>query len=466
MFTPNTYRQRRSDLMNSLPSQGIILLLGNEESPMNCRDNVYRFRQDSSFLYYFGIDNPGLCATLDLSTGECTLYGEEATLDHVIWMGPQPSLTELAERSGGLLVKEPKALSPRLSQAKQRKETIHYLPPYRGENILKLIEWLEISHQEVLQGPSRPLIEAVVAQRSIKTQEELDQLEQACSRTTRMHLQGMRLAQPHWLESQVMAAVRAVPLAEGQDTSFPIICSKNSEVLHNHFHGNLLQAGDLLLLDAGAESDLHYAGDMTRTFPISARFSQQQKDLYEVALEGQLHALSLIRPGVTYREIHLACAKSMTLGLQALGLMKGDADESVAAGAHALLFPHGLGHMLGLDVHDMEDLGEDLVGYAGELTRSTQFGLKSLRLGRTLRTGFVLTVEPGIYLISALIQRWKSAGQHAEFINYKALEAYENFGGIRIEDDVVVTMDGYRILGDPLPKSVEAIEDIRQEALS
>ncbi|MDP5172744.1 MAG: aminopeptidase P family protein [Bacteroidia bacterium] len=468
MFAPDIYRQRRSALLSLLSpaNQGLLLFLGNEESPMNYRDNVYKFRQDSTFLYFFGIDRPGMNATIDLADGSATLYGEEMTIDHVIWMGPQPSLQELAESSGGLNIATPEALPARISRGIGSNEPLHYLPAYRGDSILNLIRWCGKSQEALAAGVSEAFIRAVVALRSIKSSEELVQLEQACSRTATMHITGMKTAKPGLRESDVMAAVRRVPLSMGADTSFPIICSKRGEVLHNHHHDNLLRSGDLLLLDAGSESDLHYAGDMTRTFPVDATFTQKQREIYEIVLGGMETAFGMIKPGIAYRDVHLAAARSMTEGLQQLGLMKGDLDESVAAGAHGVFFPHGLGHMMGLDVHDMEDLGEKYVGYTDEFTRSTQLGLKSLRLARHLQEGFVLTVEPGIYFIPPLIEKWKATDAHSAFINYDKLEAYYSFGGVRIEDDVLVTKDGYKILGTPAPKSVREVEEMRQEAFS
>lgn len=466
MFSPDTYQTRRTALANQFSDQGILLFVGNDESAMNYRDNVYRFRQDSSFLYFFGLDKPGLFATIDTGTGEATLYGEEMTIDHVIWMGPQLSLAEMAASAGGMRTGSPAHLQEDLSNAKNSGRKIHFLPPYRGEHTLTLSRLMDISVNEAESGASETFIKAIVKLRSVKSDEELVQLEQACTRTANMHMTGMRTARPGMLESEVMAAVRSVPLSAGSDLSFPVICSVRGEVLHNHHHDNRLEPGQLLLLDSGGESDFHYAGDMTRTFPVDGTYTQKQAEVYQIVLDSMETALSMIKPGVLYRDIHLASAKVITEGLQQLGLMKGNAEESVAAGAHGVFFPHGLGHMMGLDVHDMENLGENLVGYREGLTRSKQLGLKSLRLARELEERFVLTVEPGCYFIPALIEQWKSNKQHEEFINYQALEAYYDFGGVRIEDDVVVTSDGHKILGTPAPKTISAVEAMRQEGLA
>lgn len=466
MFSPDTYKARRDALASQFSDNSLLLFVGNEESPMNYQDNVYRFRQDSTFLYFFGLDRPGLSATIDTATGIATLYGEEMTIDHVIWMGPQLTLAELAANAGGMNTGSPEALAAALATSRQSGQAVQYLPPYRGEHIITLASLLNTSVQNIPNQASLSLIQAVVKLRSVKSDEELLQLEQACTRTATMHITGMKTARAGMLESEVMAAVRSVPLSAGSDLSFPVICSVRGEVLHNHHHDNRLEAGQLLLLDSGGESDGHYAGDMTRTFPVDGKYTQQQAEVYQIVLDSMDKAMSMIRPGVMYRDAHLAAATVLTEGLQQLGLMKGDVAESVAQGAHGLFFPHGLGHMIGLDVHDMENLGEDHVGYREGLTRSSQLGLRSLRLARELEERFVITVEPGCYFIPALIEQWKSQGQHTSFINYEALKPYYEFGGIRIEDDVVVTADGYRVLGTPAPKTIAAVEAMRQEALA
>lgn len=463
MFSPSTYQHRRASLCTLMHHTGLVFIPGNDESPMNYRDNVYRFRQDSTFLYFFGIDKPGYSGLIDCQSGVATLFGHETTIDHVIWMGPQPSLADLADMAGGVETASPDTLATRLTVSDQ---TLHLLPPYRDHHRLLLASLLRVSPEHLSRYVSEDLIRAIVALRSLKTDEELFQLEQACTRTSQMHLTGMRTAKPGMLESEVMAAVRAVPLSYGRDVSFPIICSVRGEVLHNHHHDNRLNSGQLLLLDAGGESDFHYAGDMTRTFPVGPTFTAQQAEVYQIVLDSMKEAFSMIRPGAMYRDIHLAAARVITEGLQQLGLMKGDVSESVAAGAHGLFFPHGLGHMMGLDVHDMENLGEDFVGYREGLQRSSQLGLKSLRLARELQERFVLTVEPGIYFIPALIETWKQKKHLAQFIQYEVLPDYYDFGGIRLEDDVVVTHDGYRILGTPAPKELRDVESIRQQAIS
>ena len=464
MFAPATYQQRRQSLFQLMGrAEGLLLFPGNDESPMNYRDNTYHFRQDSTFLYYFGIDKPGLFATMDMSSGEATLYGEEITMDHVVWMGPQPSLAEFAAAAGGMKVGSQEDLTTALAQCTRLNRPVHLLPAYRGETRIRLASWLGCAPAAL--PVSESLIRAVVKQRSIKSAEEIAQLDLACTLTANMHARAMRMARPGMLEAEVMAAVKQEALAANSDTSFPIICSVRGEVLHNHFHGNRLREGQLLLVDAGGESPLHYAGDMTRTFPVSGKFTQQQQEIYEIVRSGVELALDMIRPGISYLEVHLAVARSLTVGLQQVGLMHGDPDESVAAGAHALFFPHGLGHMLGLDVHDMENLGEAFVGYAEGQQRSGQFGLKSLRLARPLEQGFALTVEPGLYFIPPLIGRWKQEKRWEAFIHFDKLASYLDFGGIRIEEDVIVTESGGRVLGERLASKVDAVEALRAEAL-
>lgn len=455
MFPASTYQARRAALCRRI-GDGLILLPGNEESPMNYRGNPYPFRQDSSFLYYCGIDQPGLILLMDASTGEATLYGRDLDMEDIIWMGKKPTLHALAESSGITRVKEPGELSARLKGQK-----VHYLPPYRGDNLLHLSALLDSPVGQVRSGFSEALIEAVVAQRSIKSQEEINQMIWAVELSGRMHVAVMRSAEAGMLESDLTSLVAGMCEEEQVRPAYGIILSTQGQVLHNHYHGNELRSGQLVLGDFGAESPMHYAGDITRTFPVDRFFTNKQKDIYEIVLDAEESAIQACHPGMTYRDIHLHACQIIANGLISLGLMKGDPEEAVAAGAHALFFPHGLGHMIGLDVHDMEDLGENHVGYGDGITRSDQFGTAYLRLARNLQPGFTLTVEPGIYFIPELIDLWKASGKHEAFINYRALDDYRDFGGIRVEDNVLITEDGRAILGEPIPKSVEEIEALR-----
>jgi Xaa-Pro aminopeptidase len=457
MFPPETYVGRRRALAERLES-GLVLFVGNDLVPMNYADNPYPFWQDGSFLYYWGLDEPGLAGVLDVDGGEATLFGGEASLDDVVWMGPQPSLAARAARAGTDAFASIDEIGDRLRAARDAGRRIHLLPRYRAAARLKLEAWLGIPSAEADALVSRPLLAAAVAQRSVKSREEIAEIEKAMAITRAMHLEAMRVARPGRAEWEVAGAVEGVALRHGGRLSFPIIFSKHGETLHNHHYGNTLEAGDIVVHDSGGVSPSGYAGDITRTLPIGGKFDERQRAIYATVLEAETKAIAEVRPGVRYLDVHLFACRILAAGLKELGLLRGDPAEAVAAGAHALFMPHGLGHMLGLDVHDMEALDEDLVGYGDELARSDRFGLRSLRLARTLEPGFVLTVEPGIYFIPPLIDRWREEGTHADFIDYEALEAWKDFGGVRIEDDVVVTEDGRRVLGEPIPKAIDEVE--------
>jgi Xaa-Pro aminopeptidase len=457
MFNRKTYIQRRMLLKKGVRS-GLILFLGNEESPMNYPANTYPFRQDSSFLYFLGLDSAGLAAVVDVEAGTDTVFGDDITLEDVIWMGDLPKIKERAAAAGVFLTAPLSKLGETLAEARKQNRPIHYLPPYRPETAAKLSALLGAPPQEIKKNVSVELIKAVVAQRAIKSEEEIAEMEKALAVTYKMYLAAMTSVRPGLYESDIVGAVDGTALARGVQTAFPTILSMNVHVFHNPYHHNRLQKGRLLVIDSGACSALGYASDITRTIPVSGRFTQKQREVYEIVLKGQLQAIASMKPGVRYKDIHLATAKTMAAGLKDLGLMKGDIEESVAAGAHALFYPHGLGHMIGLDVHDMEGLGENYVGYDESVSRSPQFGLAYLRMARELRPGFVLTVEPGIYFIPALIDDWKSQKRLAAFINYAKVENYRDFTGIRIEDNVLITKDGSRVLGRPIPKKVRDVE--------
>lgn len=460
MFKANIYKERRKQLQEAMPG-GLLFFPGNNESPMNCADNVYPFRQDSSFLYYFGVDQPSLAGVLDVDAGKAFLFAPEMTVEHVVWMGPQPGLKDLASLSGVDETLPFAKVDAYLKKAVSEGRDIHFLPPYRAERRIQLSQWLGTAVDQL--QPSEALIQAVVAQRSIKAPEEIAEIESALAITRQMHVQAAKTAKAGMKEAQLSGLVEGIALATESTLAYPAILTVNGQTLHNHYHGNVLKEGDLVLCDFGAAAPrTDYASDITRTFPVSKTFTDKQKTIYQIVLDAEEQAIRAIKPGVPYRDIHLLSAKIIAVGLTKLGLMKGDADAAVEVGAHALFFPHGLGHMMGLDVHDMEDLGENYVGYTDELKRSPQFGLKSLRLGRALEPGFVLTVEPGIYFIPELIAQWKAEGKHTDFIEYEQVETYLDFGGIRIEDNVLVTEDGYRVLGPPIPKTIEAVEGLRQ----
>ena len=460
MFEKEIYQQRRSQLCE-LVGSGIILLPGNSDSSMNYPDNVYHFRQDSHFIYFIGIDQPDLFVLIDIDAQETILFGDELTMDDIIWTGPMESLSDQAAKSGITRVMPSSALSGILDKVQAENREIHFLPPYRAKNMLKLESLLGIPTQQLKHAASEKLIRVVVALRSIKGPEEIAELEKASAIGYMMHHAAMTGAVPGALECDLAGLIDGIACSRGHGVSFSTILSQKGEVLHGHDHSQVLEKGRLMLCDAGAESWSHYASDFTRTTPVGGYFTSQKKDLYQIVLDANNHAFELIRPGIFYKDVHLDCCRVMAEGLKSLGILKGKMDEAVAQGAHALFMVHGLGHMMGLDVHDMEDLGEDYVGYDAEVSRSSQFGLSSLRLGRRLQPGFVMTVEPGLYFIPALIQKWESQRHLAEFIDYNKAKEYIGVGGIRLEDDALVTVSGCRIIGEKrLPITPAEIEGL------
>ncbi len=460
-FDKSVYINRRSVLKKAVGS-GIILLMGNDESPMNYRDNTYAFRQDSTFLYYFGLDVARLAAVIDTESGDEIIFGTELTIDDIVWTGLLRSISEMAKHVGVDKTQPYPTIEVFIKKALSSKRTVHFIPPYRGDNTIKLAQWLDVPVQELSTQASIPLVKAIINQRSYKEEREIAEIDKAVLTTTNMHLAAMQYARPGMKEYEVVAKVQEAAFTEGGRLAFPIILTVNGETLHNHYHGNTIREGQMILCDAGAENDMHYAGDMTCTFPVGKKFMTKQKEIYEIVLHTHQTAVSLLKPGVLYRDIYIKACETLVDGLKSVNLMRGDAAEAVAAGAHAMFFQCGLGHMMGLDVHDMEDLGEQYVGYTDSLKKSTQFGMKSLRLGRSLEPGFVLTVEPGVYIIPTLIDQWKAEGKFRDFINYDVLETYRDFSGIRIEEDFVMTTEGSRLLGKALPKTISALEAMRQ----
>lgn len=459
MFSPDAYVTRRAALQSHLQT-GIVLLLGNDESPMNYADNTFHFRQDSTFLYFIGVDQPGWAAVMDLDAGTTTAYANDLTLDDIVWTGVLPTVAEQAARGGISRTAPAAALADVLSRAQASGRAIRFLPPYRPENVLKLFRLLGVHPDEAKARADVPLIRAVVEMRAVKSDEEIREIETAVNTTVDMHLAGLAMARPGIKEADIAARVTEIALAAGGQLSFPVIATIHGETLHNHDHGHTLEAGQVFLLDAGAESPGRYAGDLTSTFPVSQTFTARQKEIYDVVLAAHLAAVDALRPGVPFRHIHLLACRTLAEGLKGLGLMKGDLDAAVEQGAHAMFFQCGLGHMMGLDVHDMEDLGEVWVGYEGQ-PKSTMFGIKSLRLARPLLPGFVFTVEPGIYFIPELIDRWRAEGRFTDFINYDVLETYRTFGGMRVEEDFVVRDDSCRRLGKARPLTTAEVEAVR-----
>jgi len=457
MFQKEIYGNRRKKLREKM-EQGLLLLPGNNESAMNYRSNTYHYRQDSSFLYFFGINQPGLAGVCDLDTGEEVLYGDDLTIDDIIWMGEHPKISELGASVDVQQTKPFDALAKDLQSAIKKGRKIHILPPYRGDQVIQLSGLLGCSAGEVEGFVSEEFIKAVITLRSIKDQYEVAEIEKAVDVAYIMHTTAMKMGFPGNFERELAGAIEGIALSHGGPVSFPIILSMDGQTLHNHDHGNELVEGRLVVTDAGAETALGYASDITRTFPVGGKFSSRQKEVYEIVLKANMEAIENSKPGVKNLDLHLGAARTIAEGLKGMGVLKGQVDDIVAAGAHALFFPHGLGHMMGLDVHDMEGLGEDYVGYGDSVQRSTQFGLAYLRMGRELEPGFVFTIEPGCYFIPALIEMWKGEGKHREFINYDRAEELIGLGGVRIEDDVLVTDTGARVLGKPIPKTVEEVE--------
>lgn len=451
---------RRKRLQKDVAS-GILLFLGNDDCGMSYADNTYHFRQDSSFLYFFGLDYAGLSAIIDVDNDEEIIFGDELTIDHIVWMGTQPTIKEKSALVGVKRTEPSANLRNHIAKAVKQGRAIHFLPPYRTEHQLKLMNLLGIYPEEQSERASVPFIKAIVAQRSIKTEVELIQIEEAVNISAEMHLQAMRMAQPGMKEAEIAAAVTEIALAHEGNLSFPVIATINGQTLHNHYHGNTLKEGDMLLLDAGAENKMHYAGDLSSTVPVSKQFTEQQKEIYQIALKAHQSAVAALKPGVPFKNIHLLAVRTIAEGMKELGLMRGDMAEAVNSGAHALFFQCGLGHMMGLDVHDMENLGEVWVGYDGQ-AKSTQFGLKSLRLARPLEPGFVLTIEPGIYFIPELIEMWRSERRFEQFINYDMVDKYRSVGGLRNEEDYLITPDGARRLGKYVPTTIEEVEAMRQ----
>ena len=464
MFKSQIYTDRRKALRKLMPS-GIILLPGNSEASYNYTDNTYTFRQDSNFSYFFGLENPDFVGIIDVDNNIDYIFGNDFEIDDIIWMGPQPKVIDLAVKVGVKKTASLPELTVFINNAIQKGRPVHFAPTYRAETKLQVSGLLGINPLRIRDYASMPLIEAIVKLRSIKADIEVAEIEAAIETAWHMFTTGMRMAYPGRKEQEIVGAMEGISIAHGRPVSFPIILSTNGQILHNHHHENILQEGRMMVMDAGSETALNYASDITRTVPVGGKFSQKQREIYEIVLNAQLNSIAATKPGTFYRDCHTVACETITTGLKDLGMMKGDVKEAVAAGAHALFLPHGLGHMLGMDVHDMEGLGQIHVGYDNEIQPSKQFGTAYLRLGRRLQPGFVLTNEPGIYFIPELIDMWKAEKKYQEFLNYDKIEEYRDFGGIRIEDDILVTADGHRVLGRPIPKTVAEVEATMAERI-
>lgn len=456
LFDSKVYQNRRAKL-TQLMKEGVALFLGNEESPMNYPSNQYKQRQDSNFLYFFGLSLSNFAAVIDFDNEQTILFGTDFEIDDIIWMGDQPKVQDLAARVGITETRPMAELAGYIAAQKGRK--IHFTPPYRAENKIALSKLTSIAIDDLKASASVVLIKSIVSLREIKDEFEIQEIEKACVIGHKMHTEVMKNCRVGKTEQELFGIAEGITLSYGNGVSFPIILSQHGETLHNHNHNQVLEDGKLLLMDAGAENLMNYSSDNTRTFPVNGKFTPKQKAIYEIVLKANVEGINACKPGIRYREIHKLAMTIITDGLKALGLMKGDTEAAVEAGATALFMPHGLGHQMGLDVHDMEDLGENYVGYDDTIQRSKIFGWGSLRMAKELRPGHVLTVEPGIYFVPHLIDIWKNEKKFEEYINYDKVEEYRDFGGIRIEDDVLITETGHRILGPAIPKTVEELEN-------
>lgn len=458
MFAKETYVSRRERLI-PLTEKGVLLFLGTDEAAVNYPGNAYRYRQDSTFNYFFGLTDPCLAATIDTETGETVIFGNDVDIDDIIWMGPQLLLKDKAAMAGVSKTMPFSELDNYISSLRAKGATIHYLPPYRYKNMILLNKMLGIGFDNLKQNASESFIKAVVKLRLIKEQCEIDEIDKACNIGYAMHYTAMKMAKLGMIEQELVGVMEGIAISEGLMPSFPIILSQNGETLHNHSHHQVLTEGRLIVIDAGAESNSNYCSDFTRTLPSSGKFTTKQKEIYDIVAAANNLVIDIARPGITYQEVHQIMSRLMAQGLVNLGILKGDVDEIVVAGAHSLFMPHGLGHNMGMDVHDMEDLGENYVGYDEKTKRATQFGLGSLRMGKRLEVGHVITDEPGIYFIPALIEKWKEEKINTQYINFPLLETYYDFGGIRLEDDILITEKGCRLLGSKrLPISTEEVE--------
>ncbi len=449
MFTSDVYQNRRAQLKKLMKS-GLIILFGNNDAPCNYPSNAYApLRQDSSFLYYFGQQREGLVGVIDVDADREYLLGDDIDIEDIVWYGSVDSVADMAAQVGVENSAPMAKLAHLVNGAKAASQAIHFLPPYRYDTKIQIMDLLGIHPSMQKDAASLALIHAVVKMRSTKSALEIAEIEQACSIGYKMHTTAMRLAVPGVSEQYVGGQIDGVARSYGSQTSFATIFSQHGEIMHGNPSSAPLQEGRLALCDCGAENLNHYCSDHTRTFPVSGKFTQRQLDIYRIVEECHDYVLEVARPGVKYADVHFAVCRKMTDRLKELGLMKGDTEEAVRAGAHAMFLPHGLGHMMGMDVHDMEGLGQIYVGFDEETRPNLeQFGTNCLRMGRRLEEGFVVTDEPGIYFIPALIDDWRASGHCAEFLNFDLLETYKDFGGIRIEDDVLITADGCRFLGE------------------
>jgi len=455
MFNRNTYINRRNKLSKNLKN-GFILFLGHKNSPMNFSHNAYRFVQDTNFLYYVGVDLPDCACLINIDNNKTIFYMKETTIHDIIWIGKTKSIQSWGHDTGADTVKDISKLEADL----KNKKNVMYPPQFRSENKIQIHQLLNIPLEKVEKKSSVKLINAIIKQRSIKSDEEINQIKDALQITNLIHLKSMTATQPGRYEYEIVAEMEKIIKDHSVELAYPIIFTKNGQILHNSIYNNKIEQNNLLLNDSGANSKLHYASDITRTFPANGNFSSKQKEIYLIVKEMQEAVLKELKPGVNFKDMHKLSAYIGVKGLKELGLLKGSTKDAVDAGVYGLFYPHGLGHMLGLDVHDMESLGEDLVGYDKESKREVEFGISFLRLGKKLEKGFCITVEPGIYFIPELFYQWKKENKHSNFINYDKFEKYLDFGGIRIEDNILITDNKSENLSDFIIKEVDDIESI------
>lgn len=459
LFAPSIYQNRREKLTQKV-GNGIAVFLGNHEAPMNYPDNTYNFRQDSDFLYFFGLSIADVAAVIDFDNHQSILFGNDFQIDDIIWMGDQPTLASLAEMIGADETRPLAKLADYIHDAQAKGRKVHFTPQYRGDNQIWLSNMTGINVNNIREAASLELIKGIVDLRSTKEACEIEEMDKACEIGVKMHTAVMRRCVAGVSERELAGLAEGIALSYGNGISFPVILSQHGETLHNHNHNGILQTGNMLLMDAGAEGLMNYCSDYTRTLPIGGKFTTQQKEIYDIVLKSNMSAIDAAKPGMYNRDLHQLSCEIIAQGLKELGLMKGDVKEAVTVGAHALFMPHGLGHQIGLDVHDMEGLGQIHVGYDDTIRPSQIFGWASLRMARELKPGFVVSIEPGIYFIPHLIDIWKNEQKFAEFINYDEVEKYKNFGGIRIEDDLLITETDHRVLGPHLPKGVDELAAI------
>lgn len=462
LFNKETYTNRRLRLKSQV-KEGIIVLFGNNESPVNYPNNSYKFRQDSSFLYFYGQHREGLVGVIDIDNDKEYLIGNDIDIEDIIWCGSVDSVADMASQCGVANSAPMGFLTKLIQDAKNKGRKIHFLPPYRHDQMIQIMDLTGIHPYQQREKASLELIMAVVNQRAVKTPEEIAEIERACAIGHEMHITAMKMCRPGITEQEIAGTISGIAASKGCIVSFPAILTMHGEIMHGYPSTRPLEAGRLMLCDAGAETNENYSSDHTRTTPISGKFTSKQKDIYSIVETCHDYAIGMAKPGVKWLDVHMGVATIMTEKLKDLGLMKGNIEDAVQAGAHAMFFPHGLGHMMGMDVHDMEGLGQQYVGFDDEVRPSTQFGTNCLRCGRRLQEGWVMTDEPGIYFIPALIDDWRAKGINKEFINFDAVEGYKDFGGIRIEDDILITADGCRVLGQHIPYHLDEVEKFLEE---